>query len=669
MSDVPRKSFSSAWDAYVAQSAPPAAGWPGDEWGDEQLWSAWFRRLFEPHGVARWRRAIEVGPGAGKYTRRVLDAGAATLLALDVSEKFQEVCRRRLADHVASGRLRLRLVDERDPDALAAAARELGWERTSTPSSRSTRWSTSPSRRSRRSCSRPRRCSRRAAGSSGPSPAARRQAGLDKLVGDVGRVVRGGGEPATAASTGARPTRCARSRSAAATTSSSATSTRSTGATAISCSGSRVRSDGSAPVVKPWRGLSGLPRISYAIALATFINRAGVMVRPFLVLYLTKQVGFSDETAGWMLALYGATTLIAAPLSGWLSDRLGARSVLRGALLIAALALALYPFARTLPQVALATICFSLFNEMPRPALMTLVAEVAPVPLRKQAFVLSRLAINLGLSMGPRSRPPRRLELARRSSWSTPARASRPRYLLLRIRLPDTAAHRAADRLGARRPGRRPGAADLLRGDGAERRHVLPARVVALAGDDARPPALGGDLRLDVHAQHAARRAARGRDQHAAAALVAQAIARAGRAADDDRLRRLVITTGLDRHAGDARGRGHRRRLDLRRDDRDAGDVGLHHRHRAGAAARPLHGDAHAGRSARGSRSGRSSGRRLLYAKGATMLWLAVGAVGLASTLLYACLPRDHHPPSGPAPEEAAAAEAAETVALDAAAP
>jgi MFS family permease len=154
-------------------------------------------------------------------------------------------------------------------------------------------------------------------------------------------------------------------------------------------------------VVNPWRGLTGLPRTSFAIALATFVNRAGVMVRPFLLLYLTKKLGFSSGFAGWIVSLYGATTLVAAPLSGFLSDRLGARFVLRSALVVAALAILAYPIATTRLAVAMATVVFALFNEMPRPALMTLVAEVAPKELRKQAFVLSRLAINLGLSIGP----------------------------------------------------------------------------------------------------------------------------------------------------------------------------------------------------------------------------------------------------------------------------
>lgn len=123
----PPRRFSSAWDRYVEAAAPRDGKWPGDEWGDAALWQAWFARLFEPFGVARWQRAIEIGQGSGKYTELVLGAGAARLLALDVSPQFQAACASRLADRVASGRLLLRQIDELDPDALGNAARAVGW--------------------------------------------------------------------------------------------------------------------------------------------------------------------------------------------------------------------------------------------------------------------------------------------------------------------------------------------------------------------------------------------------------------------------------------------------------------------------------------------------------------------------------------------------------------
>src|SRR5262249_8623069 len=144
-----------------------------------------------------------------------------------------------------------------------------------------------------------------------------------------------------------------------------------------------------------------LPRASWILAVATLVNRAGVMVRPFLVIYLTTQMGLSVEDAGWYLFAYGATTLVAAPLSGRLTDRFGARNVMRTCLLLSACALPLYPLAQTRTWLLVATTTFALFNEMPRPALMALVTEVVPPEKHRGAIILSRLAINLGMGTGP----------------------------------------------------------------------------------------------------------------------------------------------------------------------------------------------------------------------------------------------------------------------------
>jgi SAM-dependent methyltransferase len=189
--------FAAAWDRYVAQSVPGGVQWAGDEWGDEALWQAWFARLFVPHGVASWRRAIEIGPGGGKYTQRVLDAGNATVAALDVSAAFQQVCAQRLAAHVANGRLLLRLVDERDPDAIERVAGELGWLGTvDAVFSIDTlvHLTTTQIAALLLSATRALRPGGVFVGTFADATSAR---GLDKLLADADRVVRAGGDPAT----------------------------------------------------------------------------------------------------------------------------------------------------------------------------------------------------------------------------------------------------------------------------------------------------------------------------------------------------------------------------------------------------------------------------------------------------------------------------------------
>ena len=147
--------------------------------------------------------------------------------------------------------------------------------------------------------------------------------------------------------------------------------------------------------------LARLPAEAWALFLATLINRTGTMVLPFLVLYLTRSLGFPAGTAGAMLAVYGVASIAAAPLAGRLSDRIGARPIMLTSLLSTGLILLLFPLAKTLVAVTLATVLFALANELFRPASLSVVTSLVQPDLRKQAFSVQRLAINLGMSVGP----------------------------------------------------------------------------------------------------------------------------------------------------------------------------------------------------------------------------------------------------------------------------
>jgi len=118
------------WDRYLEtwqleHNADHSYEWPGDEWGTEQSWDDLYRNLFEAAGSAEWRHAVEIGPGSGKYSDRVLRRSAADLRAYDVSADFMRVCERRCGDWIDVGRLSLHLIEGRSPsevlDDLASA--------------------------------------------------------------------------------------------------------------------------------------------------------------------------------------------------------------------------------------------------------------------------------------------------------------------------------------------------------------------------------------------------------------------------------------------------------------------------------------------------------------------------------------------------------------------
>jgi predicted MFS family arabinose efflux permease len=153
--------------------------------------------------------------------------------------------------------------------------------------------------------------------------------------------------------------------------------------------------------LNPWRGLGGLPREVWLLFATNLINRAGMMVLPFLVLYLTQELGFPPARAALMLALYGASAIVFGPIGGRLSDRIGALPVMRVSLLASGFVLLLFPLAKSFAAVSVVTVLWAGCAEMFRPASLAAITHVAAPEQRKQAFALNRLAINLGMSIGP----------------------------------------------------------------------------------------------------------------------------------------------------------------------------------------------------------------------------------------------------------------------------
>ncbi len=153
--------------------------------------------------------------------------------------------------------------------------------------------------------------------------------------------------------------------------------------------------------LNPWRDLRGLPRDSWTLALVTLINRMGMMVLPFLMLHLTRNLGIEPARAGLTLSGYGLAALITAPLAGRLSDRIGPVRMMRVSLFASGLLMWMLPLARSWMPVTGLVVLMGLAAEALRPASMALVGELAGARYRKQGFALNRLAINLGMSVGP----------------------------------------------------------------------------------------------------------------------------------------------------------------------------------------------------------------------------------------------------------------------------
>jgi len=153
--------------------------------------------------------------------------------------------------------------------------------------------------------------------------------------------------------------------------------------------------------MNPWKGLKGLPHDMWALFFTSLINRSGTMVIPFLALYLTKKIGVSPTEAGAALLVYGAAAFIAAPLTGKLSDKLGALKVMKFALFGSGILFFAFSFITNYNWILVATFFLAAVNESFRPANLSLITEIVTPPQRRMAFALNRLAINAGMSIGP----------------------------------------------------------------------------------------------------------------------------------------------------------------------------------------------------------------------------------------------------------------------------
>jgi predicted MFS family arabinose efflux permease len=144
-----------------------------------------------------------------------------------------------------------------------------------------------------------------------------------------------------------------------------------------------------------------LPRAVWTLEAGGLVNAFGNGITfPFVVIYLHNVRGFSLGIAGLVLATNGTLSLVASPMAGWLSDRIGGRLTLGGALILMAAGIAAFPLIREPWHAFLAMAVVGVGNGSFWPSQSTLLAGLAPRTRRHAAYALQRVARNLGIGLG-----------------------------------------------------------------------------------------------------------------------------------------------------------------------------------------------------------------------------------------------------------------------------
>jgi predicted MFS family arabinose efflux permease len=145
----------------------------------------------------------------------------------------------------------------------------------------------------------------------------------------------------------------------------------------------------------------GFSREIWILSIVTFINRAGVMVIPFLSKYLKENLHFSYGEVGWIMVSFGVGSLTGSWLGGKLSDKIGFYKVMVYSLFTSGVL-----FFGLQYITSFWGLCFGLFTimavaDMFRPAMFVSIRAYAKPEIRTRALTLVRLAINLGFAAGP----------------------------------------------------------------------------------------------------------------------------------------------------------------------------------------------------------------------------------------------------------------------------
>ncbi|MGN1401332.1 MAG: MFS transporter [Bacillus sp. (in: firmicutes)] len=166
------------------------------------------------------------------------------------------------------------------------------------------------------------------------------------------------------------------------------------------------------PAVKPSTGKAAggvkdktALKLILSVFVTTFILQAALMsIQPFLTLYvkeLSDTAQFLALMAGGVTAVSGFSNIIAAPLLGKLSDRIGPQRVLIGSLLFVAIIFALHTLVSDVKQLIFIRFLLGFGLGGLLPAINTYLKIITPGAYTGKAFGYNQTAHNLGSVAGP----------------------------------------------------------------------------------------------------------------------------------------------------------------------------------------------------------------------------------------------------------------------------
>lgn len=144
-----------------------------------------------------------------------------------------------------------------------------------------------------------------------------------------------------------------------------------------------------------------LPLPVRILCFGSLINRAGSFVMVFLAIYASEQLGFGVPFATSCIGVFGLGAMMGSLLGGYLSDRVGRKSVMLVALCGGAGILLCMSLLTNRWAFMASVGCFAMVADLYRPAASAMIADLVTVDRRAHAFALMYISINLGFAIAP----------------------------------------------------------------------------------------------------------------------------------------------------------------------------------------------------------------------------------------------------------------------------
>lgn len=145
----------------------------------------------------------------------------------------------------------------------------------------------------------------------------------------------------------------------------------------------------------------GLPRSVWVLFFSRVVNSIGMFVYPFLAMFMTQRLGFSEGKAGIFIALSGLAMVPGSLIGGKLADKIGRKKIYVTAQLMAAAWFIPCAFLGDSMIIPYFIIVGNFFNGLVHPTHSAMAIDLTTPENRKAGFSLLYLGHNLGFAVGP----------------------------------------------------------------------------------------------------------------------------------------------------------------------------------------------------------------------------------------------------------------------------